>query len=186
MRLNAAASQLPIADIRSLRRLFGDWMAAVRTFRNYNWISSTGASGRSQTFRMLALCCDAVPKADLCASRSEKPKPDYRDADIAELLERSAEPAHQPLFTGFRKTEALTLEWRNINEDHIHVPMTKNGRSFDLPILQVHHEILAPIISLHRKWVFPSPKSAAGHMTNPEKIAWSPHAHRRTFATVAM
>ncbi len=30
MRSNSAASQLPIADIRSLRRIFGDWMAAVR------------------------------------------------------------------------------------------------------------------------------------------------------------
>jgi len=49
------------------------------------------------------------------------------------------------LFTGFRKTEALTLEWKNVHEDRIHLPMTKNGRSFDLPILQLHHEILAPL-----------------------------------------
>jgi len=90
------------------------------------------------------------------------------------------------LFTGLRKTEALTLEWCNVQEDRIHLPMTKNGRSFDLPILQLHHEILAPISSLHRKWVFPSPKSTAGHMTNPERIAWSLHAHRRTFASVAI
>jgi len=90
------------------------------------------------------------------------------------------------LFTGLRKTEALTLEWRNIHEDRIHLPMTKNGRSFDLPILQLHHEILAPVRNLSRNWVFPSPKSTAGYMTNPAKIPWSPHAHRRTFATVAI
>lgn len=90
------------------------------------------------------------------------------------------------LFTGFRKTELLTLEWRDIHEDRIHLPMTKNGRSFDLPILQLHHEILAPMRGLSRKWVFPSPKSLTGHITGPEKITWSPHAHRRTFATVAM
>ena len=90
------------------------------------------------------------------------------------------------LFTGLRKTEALTLEWQNIHEDRIHLPMTKNGRSFDLPILQFHHEILAPVRSLHRQWVFPSPKSPSGRLTSPKRIQWSPHAHRRTFATIAM
>ncbi|SFM76445.1 Phage integrase family protein [Shimia aestuarii] len=90
------------------------------------------------------------------------------------------------LFTGLRKTEALTLEWQNVHEDHIHLPMTKNGRSFDLPILQVHHEILAPVRGLSRQWVFPSPKAPSGHVQSPEKLPWSPHAHRRTFATVAM
>ena len=62
------------------------------------------------------------------------------------------------LFTGLRKTEALTLEWQHVHEDRIHLPMTKNGRSFDLPILQMHHEILAAVRGLHRTWVFPSPK----------------------------
>lgn len=80
----------------------------------------------------------------------------------------------------------FALEWRNIHEDHIHLQMTKNGRSFDLPILQLHHEVLAPVRGLSRQWVFPSSKSLAGHITGPEKITWSPHAHRRTFATVAM
>ena len=46
------------------------------------------------------------------------------------------------LFTGLRKSEALKLEWKNIHEDRLHLPVTKNGRSFDLPILQTHHEIL--------------------------------------------
>lgn len=90
------------------------------------------------------------------------------------------------LFTGLRKTEAFTLEWKNIREDHIHLPMTKNGRSFDLPILQFHHEVLAPMRGLSGKWVFPSPKSATGHITNAARMGWSPHLHRRTFATVAM
>jgi len=90
------------------------------------------------------------------------------------------------LFTGLRKTEALTLQWKHVHEDHLHLPMTKNGRSFDLPILQLHHEILAPVRGLHRTWVFPSPKSPSGHVEGPQRIAWPPHAHRRTFATVAM
>lgn len=100
-------------------------------------------------------------------------------------------PIHQVfyeliLFTGLRKAEALTLEWRNVHESHIHLPMTKNGRSFDLPITPRHHEILAPLRGLSRHWVFPSPKSDVGYITNPTRLPWGPHAHRRTFATVAM
>ncbi len=90
------------------------------------------------------------------------------------------------LFTGLRRTEALSLQWSNVLEDRIHLPMTKNGRSFDLPICDIHQDILDPMRSLSRKWVFPSPKSSTGHVGQPEKIQWSPHAHRRTFATVAM
>jgi hypothetical protein len=36
------------------------------------------------------------------------------------------------------------------------VQMTKIGRSFDLPITQVHPEILAPLRELSYKWVLPS------------------------------
>ena len=90
------------------------------------------------------------------------------------------------LFTGLRKTEALTLQWRHIHEDHLHLPVTRNGRSFDLPILQLHHEILAPVRGLSRQWVFPSPKGLDGHITKPTRLKWSSHSHRRTFATVAM
>ena len=73
-----------------------------------------------------------------------------------------------------------------MHEDRIHLAMTKNGRDFDLPILQLHHEILAAMRGLSRQWVFPSPKPVAGFVNQPEKITWSPHSHRRTFATVAM
>lgn len=90
------------------------------------------------------------------------------------------------LFTGLRKSEALMLEWRHVHEGHLHLPMTKNGRSFDLPILQQHHEILAPVKGLHKKWVFPSPKSPDNRLAAPQRMKWSAHAHRRTFATVAM
>jgi len=110
----------------------------------------------------------------------------WRDA-----IDALSNPIHRVLFefllfTGLRKTEALTLEWKNIHEDRIHLPMTKNGRSFDLPITQAHHEILAPLRGLGRRWVFPSSKSASGHLGGRLRFAWSAHAHRRTFATVAM
>ncbi len=108
-----------------------------------------------------------------------------------EEIEGFSNPIHKVyykllLFTGLRKTEALTLEWKHIHEDYIHLPVTKNGRSFDLPILQSHHEILAPLRGLSSKWVFPSPKGNEGRLSAPRRMRWSPHAHRRTFATVAI
>src|SRR5690606_21526051 len=90
------------------------------------------------------------------------------------------------LFTGLRKTEAFTLQWRNVHHNRIYLPMTKNGRSFDLPITEAHQAILEPVRGLSRQWVFPSPKSASGHVTSPEDLPWSPHAHRRTFSTISM
>jgi len=90
------------------------------------------------------------------------------------------------LFTGLRKSEALALEWKHVHPDRIHLPMTKNGRSFDLPVVDIHHAILEPLRGLSSQWVFPSPKSPKGRLTSPQPLAWSPHAHRRTFATVAM
>lgn len=90
------------------------------------------------------------------------------------------------LFTELRRGEALPLRWRDVHADRIHIPMTKNGRSFVLPTVELHHELLEPVRGLNREWVFPSPKSAAGHLDSPKRLPWSPHAHRRTFATVAL
>jgi integrase len=90
------------------------------------------------------------------------------------------------LFTGFRKSEALALRWKDVHPDRIHLPMTKNGRSFDLPIVDAHHELLEPMRRLSRNWVFPAAKGITGHLQSPKRLEWSPHAHRRTFATVAM
>jgi integrase len=66
------------------------------------------------------------------------------------------------------------------------LPITKNGRPFDLPTLDLHHELLEPVRGLSREWVFPTPKAHVGHLQCPKCIEWSLHAHRRTFATVAM
>jgi integrase len=109
----------------------------------------------------------------------------------ASAVDRLDNPIHAAfyrliLFTGLRKTEALTLEWKHVHGDRIHLPITKNGRSFDLPILDLHHEMLEPVWRLSSRWVFPSPKSNAGHLNSPQRMTWTAHSHRRTFATVAM
>ncbi|WP_395541040.1 tyrosine-type recombinase/integrase [Neotabrizicola sp. sgz301269] len=90
------------------------------------------------------------------------------------------------LSTGLRKSEAFSLEWKNVHTDRIHLPMTKNGRPFDLPVVARHLTILEPLRGLSKQWVFPSDKSEKGYIGRPVRLRWSPHAHRRTFATVAM
>ncbi len=47
--------------------------------------------------------------------------------------------------TGLRKDEAMTLRWDQIHDDHLHLPETKNGRAFNLPLLPEHHAILEPM-----------------------------------------
>lgn len=89
------------------------------------------------------------------------------------------------LLTGLRRLECASLIWDQIRGDHLHLPMTKNGRPFDLPLTAEHHAVLAPVKGLDPKWVFPAWKAKTGHLMNPEALSWSAHAHRRTFATVA-
>ena len=136
-----------------------------------------------------------LPESPTLAIEWFEEKPDGRIIDDLQVWRRSVDDLENPihvsyyrllLFTGFRRSEALSLHWRDVHTDRIHLPVTKNGRSFDLPIVDIHHEILEPMRSLSRDWVFPAPKSRSGHLECPERIAWSPHAHRRTFATVAM
>ena len=158
----------------------------------------SGANHVLKTFRAIynhARRTHDLPECPTMAIEWFEEEPDGRIIedlrDWRQTIDGLENPIHQALyelllFTGVRKTEAFTLEWSNIHEDRIHLPMTKNGRSFDLPILQLHHEILAPLRGLSRQWVFPSPKSQKGHITGPPRLKYNPHMHRRTFATVAM
>jgi len=136
-----------------------------------------------------------LPEAPTLAIEWYEETPDGRIIDDLRDWRRHIDELDNPihaayyrllLFTGFRRSEALTLRWRDVHTDRIHLPVTKNGRSFDLPAVDIHHKILEPMRSLSRDWVFPAPKSRSGHLECPQRIKWSPHAHRRTFATVAM
>ena len=110
-----------------------------------------------------------------------------REAEVAAL----GNPIHRVFYrilltTGFRRTEALMLRWEDVHEDRIHLPVTKNGRPFDLPILGVHHHVLDAVRGLDPTWVLPAWRCDAGHLKSPERISWTAHAHRRTFATIAV
>lgn len=92
------------------------------------------------------------------------------------------------LTTGMRKTECLSLTWDQVLDDRIHLPETKNGKAFDVPLEPEHHVILDVARELQRKdlpWVFPSSKGD-GHMKVPQKISWTAQLHRATFATIGV
>ncbi len=136
-----------------------------------------------------------LPESPTLAIEWYEDAPDGRTIDDLQTWQRSIDEIDNPihaayyrllLFTGLRKSEALFLRWRDVHPDRIHLAITKNGRPFDLPIIDIHQEILESIRPLSREWVFPAPKSRSGHLECPKRIEWSPHAHRRTFATVAM
>lgn len=69
-------------------------------------------------------------------------KPDWRIIDDLKAWRPTIDDLPDPiyrifyellLFSGRRKSEVLTLQWKQIQEDWIHLPMTKNCRSFDFP-----------------------------------------------------
>ncbi len=88
------------------------------------------------------------------------------------------------LATGLRFDEARSLRWDQIHEDHLHLPETKNGRAFELPLMPEHHSILDPLRIHASDYVFPGTRNAL-HLKCPARIPWSAHDHRRTFATFA-
>ena len=88
------------------------------------------------------------------------------------------------LLTGLRRNEALSLRWDQIHDDHLHLPETKNGRAFNLPLVDAHHVIIEPLRIYRSDYVFHGKKQAL-YLKEPARISWSPHTHRRTFATVA-
>ena len=107
------------------------------------------------------------------------------------------DPMHRAIYmlaltTGMRRDECLSLTWDQIEPDRIHLPETKNGRAFDIPLEDRHHDILALCRlgtgePFHGHWVFPSPKGA-NYLKAPQKIMVHDRAatlqmHRRTFAT---
>lgn len=101
------------------------------------------------------------------------------------------------LLTGLRKTEAATLEWKNVDLDgkYLFIPRTKNGNSHKLPLSSLLFGMLQEREAARRsEFVFPG-ESETGYLTSPYKaiddirkttgIPFSPHDLRRTCLLVA-
>lgn len=123
---------------------------------------------------------------------NEKPKQEIiEDFEVwAKEVAALSNPIHRVYYkllltTGLRRSECSGLRWEHVHADHLHLPLTKNGRPFDLPLVEDHHRILEAVRGLSDEWVFPSWRGQSPHLVAPERMSSSPHAHRRTFATVA-
>ncbi|MDG1286703.1 MAG: integrase family protein [Rickettsiales bacterium] len=103
------------------------------------------------------------------------------------------------LYSGLRKTEAMTLTWRNVDFDNLilYIPKTKNGKPHILPITDNIFELLKLQQSTANEssWVFPSESSKSGHIEEPKKLVErieercglriTCHDLRRTFSELA-
>ena len=105
-------------------------------------------------------------------------------ARVANTVHRTAYMV--ALFTGLRRTEIECLEWDRI-DDAIHLPTTKSGRAFYLPLVERHHRLLDPVRGLDDRWVFPA-SSKSGHVVawEHDHVPGTLHSLRHTFATTAV
>jgi integrase len=125
------------------------------------------------------------------------PEPRTLNAPIRDLVawrqavEQIENPVHRnaymfALLTGMRRSEVEGLEWSRI-DDAIHLPTTKSGREFWLPLVDVHLSILDDMRGLDDRWVFPA-SSKSGHIVawDHDHVPGTLHSLRHTFATVAV
>jgi len=102
------------------------------------------------------------------------------------------------LFTGLRRTEALSLRWSQIdfNDKSLKIIQTKNGDPLTIPMSEFVYELLARRRELvpGSLYVFPT-SSGKGYLADPKKaiaavsaasgVPFQLHDLRRTFASIA-
>lgn len=72
--------------------------------------------------------------------------------------------------TAMRRGEIIGIEWENIYEDHIHLPMTKNGTSRDVPLSKKARELIA-LVPKNGNKLLP-------HNGNSFRLLWERNLHR--------
>jgi integrase len=74
------------------------------------------------------------------------------------------------LFTGARKTNILSMQWKDINWDRKEwrIPETKNGESYTVPLIDEAIDILNNRRELDNKWVFAG-TGTKGHFADPKR-----------------
>ncbi len=85
------------------------------------------------------------------------------------------------LLTGCRISEALELTWDRVNLDEKdpwwHLPDPKNRQPYWVPLSLQALDMLKvrrKEVPANVKWVFPSDRSNAGHMSDPRESLWKP------------
>lgn len=99
--------------------------------------------------------------------------PKFFEALEEENHETMKDFIHIALLTGARKANVLAMEWQNINfnDKSWYIPETKNDEPQLLPLVQDAIDILQERQKTKNgRWVFPSLKSASGHLEEPKKV----------------
>lgn len=76
------------------------------------------------------------------------------------------------LYTGVRRSNALTMRWSNIDlkSGFIYFPDSKSGESINHEMAEETKELLESMkYDAESDWVFPSKKSASGHLEDPKR-----------------
>lgn len=92
------------------------------------------------------------------------------------------------LFTGARRTNVAGMQWCDVNLQLKlwTIPKTKNGTSQRLPLTCYALDVLERRkASAYNKFVFPSDRSASGHLTKPEE-AWKQLRQRAGMENIRM
>jgi len=104
------------------------------------------------------------------------------------------------LFTGLRKEEALSLEWKNVNmiDKTFTLPDTKNGKRHTMPMSNYLFALFTELQAIKQNgYVFPAfvEHTKTGHMTEPKRhvlrikeascLKFCLHDLRRVFKTLA-
>ncbi|MCF8055828.1 MAG: integrase family protein [Desulfocapsa sp.] len=99
------------------------------------------------------------------------------------------------LYTGLRKNEALSLQWKDVSEELITISDTKNHRPHLIPVTEQIQIIINSIPTTSSPYLFPSPVNKQRHIKDVratlkklEKatgISFRCHDLRRSFATRA-
>ena len=72
--------------------------------------------------------------------------------------------------TAMRRGEIIGIKWENIYDDHIHLPMTKNGTARDVPLSKKARELIA-LVPKNGKKLLP-------HNDNSFRLLWERNLHR--------
>lgn len=191
-----------------LRRFAAEFGRSVRTadtadlalhMTRHGWSASTMYSVRA-TFRafyghlVTAGRIRRNPATSLPAIRRPQREPVAAPEDV---VRRPCPDARVQLMIdlgarqGLRRCEIVAVHSRDVRRDRDGWALTVHGKGSRERVVPLHDDIAARIIASGPGWLFPSSRSASGHLSVSRAYTlirgaldgWSPHSLRRRFAT---
>lgn len=142
--------------------------------RLYNW-SAGSKDGRINFWRV------ENPAKDIALNKPKKRKEFLQPDELVRFNEQLEKENHTDtrdvlvllLATGARKSNVYSMRWENVNFELLnwHVPMSKSGDDYEVPLMPAAMEVLKRRrreIPQDQPWVFPA-SSKSGHITDIKK-----------------